>query len=51
MQNIVTEALKLSLSMEKMVLSANHVVIVFSIKLDMICKPKDSRKVLWLKQI
>ena len=34
----------------KTVLSANHVVIVFSIQLERICKHKGSRRVLWLKQ-
>ena len=34
----------------KSVLSANHVVIVFSIKLERTCKHEGSRKVLWLKQ-
>ena len=33
------------------ILSATHVVIVFSIKLERICKHKGSRKMLWLKQI
>ena len=45
MQNLVKDV-EAVIMKGKTVLSANHVVIVFSIKLERICKHKDSRKLL-----